>query len=119
MLRNGYWFNLETREWEARRFPPSMDIVADPNALFTFRGAPTFFGGTVCDEDGYCEYREVQQYDSDQDLWITIGSMMESRSLHEASTRSFICMHPKNHFSLLSDLIGIAVLFYNGDFFLF
>ncbi len=85
MLRNGYWLNLETHEWESRRFPPKTDLTLASNTLFTFQGMPTFFGGTACTDDGICEYKEVQQYDAGRDLWITLGNMRESRSYHEVN----------------------------------
>ncbi len=91
MLRNGYWFNLIDSTWEAKRFPPNPpNTIADPDALYTFRGAPTMFGGAVCDSELTCEYREVLQYDSEEDLWVSLGNMMESRGFHEVNCYKYI-----------------------------
>ncbi len=38
LLRNGFWFNLVTETWEAKRFPPRvLDGMNEPDALFRFR----------------------------------------------------------------------------------
>ncbi len=86
MLKNGYWFNLESLEWESKRFPPNPPFVPDlTDALYSFRGSPTFFGSPVCDENGECEYREVLWYDSDRDIYYSLGNMNEQRFNHEVT----------------------------------
>ncbi len=91
MIRNGYWYNLATSEWVAKRFPPYPRIgdyeLAD--ALYSFRGSPTIFGSPVCDEKGECEYREVLWYDRDDDIYVSLGNMREQRFNHEVSVCSF------------------------------
>ncbi len=54
-----------------------------PDALWSFRGKPTVFGSTVCDGLGNCEFRGVEQYDVDTDMWINIGEMIQTRTFHE------------------------------------
>ncbi len=84
MLKNGYWFNLESLEWESKRFPPNPPFVQDiTDALYSFRGSPTFFGSPVCDENGECEYREVLWYDLNRDIFVSLGNMIQQRFNHE------------------------------------
>ncbi len=79
MLRNGYWFNLETLEWEVKRFPPNNLYVQEIDSLYYFRGKPTVFGSPVCEGGGTCKYIEVNQYDSETDRWNKLGNLIESR----------------------------------------
>ncbi len=84
MLRNGFWFNLKSETWEARRFPPRvLDSIVEPDALFRFRGKPTQFGSPMCDGSGTCQYREVLQYNEITDTWDLLGTLQETRMLHE------------------------------------
>ncbi len=82
MTRTGYWFNLLTLEWEQKRFPPYYENGPTPNALYNFRGKATLFGNGDCDEEGICTSTDVLQYDPDQDLWISMGRMIKSRTMH-------------------------------------
>ncbi len=82
LIRNGFWFNLETETWEAKRFPPLVTISEEPNALFSYQGRPTMFGSPICDGEGNCEYKEVLQYNEVSDTWDSLGSMVENRQLH-------------------------------------
>ncbi len=82
LLRNGYWFNLETETWEQRRFPPYAMFFTEPNAITSFRGKPTVFGNTVCDDAGSCTYSEVVQYDPETDSWDSLGQMSVGRAFH-------------------------------------
>ncbi len=79
MLRNGYWYNLETQEWEVKMFPPNNLYVQEIDSLYYFRGKPTIFGSPVCEGDGTCSYVEVDQYDPDTDTWNKLGNLIESR----------------------------------------
>ncbi len=80
MLRNGYWFNLDSLEWEVKMFPPNNVYVTEADSLYSFRGMPTIFGSPVCNSEGDCEYTEVMQYDNDDDEWNSLGYLLESRS---------------------------------------
>ena len=81
MLRNRYWFNLETSEWEAKRFPPNNLYVAENDNMYFFRGKPTLFGNPICTTEGGCEYLEVDQYDPDSNKWIKLGNLLENKGL--------------------------------------
>ncbi len=83
MLPVGDWFSLRSFTWRKFAVPP-LDPIGDvPNAMFSFGGRPTIFGIPSCDSDGECEYREVVQYDPLSDSWLTLGSMTETRLMHE------------------------------------
>ncbi len=82
-MRNGFWFNLATLQWQAKRFPPYTDLTEEANALFSYQGRPTMFGSPMCDGQGNCEYKEVLQYNEVTDNWDSLGSMAEGRQLHE------------------------------------
>ncbi len=83
LLRNGYWFDIEQQTWEQKRFPPYANVVAIPDAMWTFRKKPTIFGNTVCDGLGNCEFTGVEQYDVTTNKWIHIGKMIQTRTFHE------------------------------------
>ncbi len=83
MLRNGYWFNLNTEEWEAKKFPPNNPFVSEADAMHYFRGEPTVFGSPVCNSEGHCYYTEVIQYNPIYDRWDSIGTISESKQFHE------------------------------------
>ncbi len=83
MTRNGYWFSLLYYTWESKKFPPYYNGALLPNALHNFRGKATVFGGNQCDDEGTCTFTDVLQYDSDKDLWISMGRMVKSRTMHE------------------------------------
>ncbi len=82
-MRNGFWFNLETETWEARRFPPFINIADEPDALFSYQGRPTMFGSPLCDGEGNCNYSEILQYNEETDTWNSLGFMVEGRQFHE------------------------------------
>ncbi len=83
MLRSGYWFNLGTAEWEAKKFPPNNPFVIEADAMHYFRGKPTIFGSPQCDSEGNCYYTEVIQYNPDYDHWDSLGTISESKQFHE------------------------------------
>ena len=78
----GYWFNINTKEWHVRAFPPYTTIHALPNAMWSFRGLPTIFGHTKCDDNAVCDNSLVFQYHPHIDEWVQIGTMNSRRS-HE------------------------------------
>lgn len=41
------------------------------------------FGNPMCDGEGVCEYREVLQYSEVTDTWDFLGTLQETRTLHE------------------------------------
>ncbi len=79
--RRGYWLNLSTMEFEVKEHAPGHSLVSSVNGMFTFQGLPTIFGSPECDEDFECSLTEVVQYDPELDLWIKLGSLLESREL--------------------------------------
>ncbi len=79
--RRGYWLNLSTMEFEVKEHAPGHSLVSSVNGMFTFQGLPTIFGSPECDEDFECSLTEVAQYDPELDLWIKLGSLLESREL--------------------------------------
>ncbi len=84
MIRNGYWFNLDSKEWESKRFPPYTDVAfIEPDAMYNFRGKPTIFGNPLCGDEGACEFTEVLQYSSDTNTWESLGKLLQSRLYHE------------------------------------
>ncbi len=82
LLTNGYWFNLQTRQWEQVRFPPYPEFEPFETRnlmMYSFRGKPTVFNMPSCDSDGECIYNDVVQYDSLYDRWESIGTMLHHR----------------------------------------
>ncbi len=82
-MRNGFWFNLETETWEAKRFPPYINIADEPDGLFSYQGRPTMFGSPICDGEGNCDYKEVLQYNEESDTWNSLGMLVEGRQHHD------------------------------------
>jgi len=80
LLRDGFFFGFDSREWQAKRFPPHIDLVRIPDATWTFRGKPTTFGSPVCDDKGQCEYLEIMAYDAETNSWDSLGFMNEQRN---------------------------------------
>ena len=68
-------------EFEVKEHAPGHSLVSSVNGMFTFQGLPTIFGSPECDEDFECSLTEVVQYDPELDLWIKLGSLLESREL--------------------------------------
>lgn len=83
LLRNGYWFDLEYRTWEAQKFPPNNVLVDEPNSAFGYQGKLTIFGNPVCNSTGECRYTEVVQHNPGEDTWLTLGHMTTDRRYHE------------------------------------
>ena len=76
----GYYIDLETRNTTKVAYPPWEAIDGPlPNNMFTFRGKPTVFGFTRCDEEGNCEDDRVLQYDPKADEWRFIGNILGER----------------------------------------
>ena len=91
MASHGFWFNLDTFEWEKKTPVPHRPMVPElPTPLYTFRNRPTFFGNQDCDNEGYCQYSEVIQYRSWTDTWEVIGKLNQGR------TRQEVIMVPNN-----------------------
>ena len=78
----GFWFNLNSREWETKRSPPTHPWATPSNGLFTFRNRATVFGNPDCNLNGFCPYKRIIQYDPDLDDWIDMDFMLESRQYH-------------------------------------
>jgi len=84
MLSTGMFLNLETFAWTPYQDAGSFSTEST-NALFTFQGKPTIFGTNTCEQcdDDQRPHTEVLQYQPDDDTWVIIGNMLESRELHE------------------------------------
>jgi len=82
LLRNGFWFDLSDHIWEQTKFPPTYADVPIPNALFFFRGKPYIFGNSECDNEGNCEYTGIYYYNSEQNIWLKEGQMLQPRAGH-------------------------------------
>ena len=85
MLRNGYWYSINDNKFMQKASPPySIVDSTTPNSLWTWRGVPTLFGSSRCDETGeYCKDDLVIQYDPELDDWVPHGEMLEPRQFHE------------------------------------
>ena len=83
LASNGYWFNLDTYEWKKRATVPHRPISELPTPLYSFRNKPTFFGNQDCDNEGYCEFTKVIQYDPIRNNWEQIGSLNRGRTRQE------------------------------------
>jgi len=80
---DGSFFNLDDgvwRKYESPGYYTEQNIYV--NELYSFRGKPTVFGTCKnCDDpnDLTAEHKEIIQYLEEDDEWITIGYMQESR----------------------------------------
>ncbi len=80
--RYGYFYNLNSGEWEKKAIPPYDRVAGLTNSMFTFQGKPTVFGVPSCKSEGVCTYRSIIQYNPDNDEWVNIGEMRDSRRFH-------------------------------------
>ena len=60
-----------------------MQVTGLANALFNFRGRPTVFGEAECGAEGECENKNIVQYRAEEDEWVKVGEMRQSRILHD------------------------------------
>ena len=81
--RLGNFFNLRSYEWEAYRPPPVVNVADVYNAMWGYQGKPTIFGAPECNALDDCLYNKILQYDPDDNDWSIIGTMMDTRRLHE------------------------------------
>lgn len=77
--RFGFFYNLYTDEFEKVMEPPLHPWGGVVNAMWSFRGRPTIFGGSVCQPDGSCKNTRIMQYVPENDDWIELGHMITSR----------------------------------------
>ena len=82
--RQGNFYDIEAGTWTKKAFPAFDPVGSYPNALFLHQGKPTIFGNTKCSAEGDCENKQIIQYDTDNDEWVEIGEMLQSRSYHTA-----------------------------------
>ena len=85
LLRSGFFYQISDNTWHQKKYPPHIMIrgLADPNAMYSWRGRPTIFGSPMCDEEVNCEYKEINQYMSGRNEWVKIGEMNQPRVTHE------------------------------------
>ncbi len=83
MHNTGWWYDIAEETWQALRFPPYPEFETIPNNLYSFRGLPTIFGNSACNSEGECESLDIIQYNSDEDIWYTLGEMLHPRQYHE------------------------------------
>ena len=82
MFVKGYYIDLDTQNTTKVSYPPweAIDGPLPSKAMFSFRGKPTVFGYTNCDNEGNCVNDRVLQYDPMMDEWKFIGSIKEERN---------------------------------------
>jgi len=83
MLWNGYWFNFDSEEWVGVRPPPYPNFMDKFNSMHTWQGRATIFNNPNCDESSNCLYENVIQYDPEEDKWVTLGKLQQSRNFYE------------------------------------
>ena len=83
-LRDGNFYELDTKRW-INKTPPPLDDEADkPNSMWSYQGRPTIFGSPVCDpHTNECLDKEVIQYNPENDKWKSLGHMLRPRNFHE------------------------------------